>query len=179
MPVSEEHIDTKGLTKNSELHSGVKYIILSIVNIKKITEKITLPIAIVVAAVIFGIAFYIVQSNKQQSIEKQQALELQEQKVIEEAKAEQAQKEYVAKRKTDCLDIYKTEGAKWNNVRGWRYDENDDLCYITYKESNPKTKAQCEKALETSKEIFAPDPAPSSTFVNYLHCIEGTFENSF
>ncbi len=94
-------------------------------------------------------------------------------------KEEESKKEYVAERKTDCLDIYKTEGAKWNNVRGWRYDDNADLCYITYKESNPKSKAQCEKDLDALKAIFSPDSVPPNFFMDYLNCIDGNFEKSF
>ena len=41
----------------------------------------------------------------------------------------ESKREYEAQRKSDCLDIYKVESDKWNNVRGWRYDEdNDFLC---------------------------------------------------
>lgn len=94
-------------------------------------------------------------------------------------KEEESKKEYVAERKTDCLDIYKTEGAKWNNVRSWRYDENVDLCYITYRESNPKSKAQCREDLDAQKAIFSPDLVPTNIFLSYLNCMEGNFENSF
>jgi hypothetical protein len=52
---------------------------------------------------------------------------------IEEAKTEQAQKEYIAKRKRDCLDIYKAESSKWSNVLEWRYSETDDQCLLNIK----------------------------------------------
>lgn len=56
---------------------------------------------------------------------------------------EQSKREYIAKRKTDCLAIYKTESDKWNNVRGWQYNEpsdsrfsfNADTCEIIYKDN--------------------------------------------
>lgn len=79
-------------------------------DINKITEKVTLPVAIVISAVVLAGGFYAVQVNKQQSIERQQALNL-----------EQENKEYVAKRKRDCLAIYKTENDKWSNVVEWSY----------------------------------------------------------
>jgi len=142
-------------------------------DIKKITEKISFPMAIVIAAVVLTIGFYAVQYNKQQSIERQQALELQEQRAIEKAKAEQAQKEYIAKRKMDCLGIYKVESSKWNNVLGWRYSETDDQCFIIYKDQNPKSDAECDKLYPTEGEwglIFGR--------VNWL-CKQGEFENSF
>lgn len=56
---------------------------------------------------------------------------------------EQLKREYVAKRKRDCLDIYKVESDKWNNVRGWNYNEpsdnlfsfNSDTCEVIYKDN--------------------------------------------
>jgi hypothetical protein len=142
-------------------------------DIKKITEKISFPIAIVISAVILTIGFYAVQYNKQQSIERQQALELQEQRMIEKAKAEQAQKEYIAKRKMDCLDIYKAESSKWNNVLGWRYSETDDQCFIRYKDPNPKSDAKCDELYPTGGKWGF------TLLGENLLCKNGEFENSF
>jgi len=58
-------------------------------------------------------------------------------------KAEQDKKEYIAKRKRDCLDIYEIESDKWNNTVSWQYHyEADswtflyqsDTCEIIYKD---------------------------------------------
>lgn len=147
--------------------------------IKKISEKIIFPASIVVSMIVLAVGFYAVQNNKQQSIERQQILKLQEERMTERIRAEQEKKEFIAKRKTDCLDIYKTEINKWNNTQGWRYDEDSDLCYIIYKEKSPKSDVQCEKEYDDSKKIFSPDVPPPSIFMDYLHCVDGTFEKSF
>ncbi|PIR78180.1 MAG: hypothetical protein COU28_03060 [Candidatus Magasanikbacteria bacterium CG10_big_fil_rev_8_21_14_0_10_36_16] len=146
-------------------------------DIKEVTRKTTLPVAIVISAIVLAVGFYAVQYSKQQSIERQQMLELQEKRSLEEKKAEQAQdqaqKEYIAERKSDCLDIYKTESDKWNNVRGWRYSEDDNECFIRYKEPNPKSDAKCDENYPTGGDygfIFFRD--------NSL-CKDGEFENSF
>ena|SRR3989344_9462538 len=87
-------------------------------NGKKEKSKNTLyiSVAIVLGCLILGGAFYMIQANKQKSIEKQQQIELQ-------AKTEQDNRDYIAKRKTECLTIYKTESDKFNNVARWEYHE--------------------------------------------------------
>lgn len=141
--------------------------------VKKITEKVMLPIAVTIAAVILGIAFYAVQYNKQQSIERQQTLKLEEEKRVEDAKAEQAQKEYAAKRKLDCLKIYESQDDKWSNVLGWRYLETDDQCFIRYRADKPKSDAKCDKDYPTGGDLSL------RFFRENLLCKEGEFENSF
>lgn len=139
--------------------------------IKQITEKITLPVAILLSAIILAIGFYAVQYNKQQSIEKQQLRKLEGDRITEEAKAELLQKEYVASRRKDCLAIFKVEDDKWNNIEGWRYSEEDDKCYIEYSESNPKSDAECDK--------LYPIDAGLGVLLSNLQCKDGKFENSF
>ena len=46
-------------------------------------EKITLPIAILLSAIILAGGFYAVQYNKQQSIERQQQIKIEQEKVKE------------------------------------------------------------------------------------------------
>jgi|SRR3989344_1508578 len=106
-------------------------------------NKLVLPISILLGCIVLGGFFYASQISKQNSIEKQQRIDLQ-------AKTGQKKRDYIAKRKTDCLAIYKTESAKWNNVQGWEYDEpiddpalssynlsalNPDTCEIIYKDN--------------------------------------------
>jgi len=94
--------------------------------------------------IVLGGFFYASQISKQKSIEKQQQVELQ-------AKAEQDKRDYIEKRKTECLAIYKTESDKFSNVESWQYNENatttensfsdifpglrKDTCEIIYKDS--------------------------------------------
>ncbi|MBI4093258.1 MAG: hypothetical protein HY420_05025 [Candidatus Kerfeldbacteria bacterium] len=137
--------------------------------------KSFLPIAIVLASLIIGGSFYAIQINKQQSIERQQQLDLQEKHRAEEAKSEQDNKEFVAQRKSDCLDIYKTESDKWNNVRGWRYDEEGDKCMIRYKDDKPKSDTQCDENYPTNiNGSFG-----LTILMRNSLCKEGEFENSF
>ena len=84
-------------------------------------NKLTLPSTILIASVILGGFFYVSQVNKQKSIEKQQQIKLQEDRLVEEAKTEQDKMDYISKRKTDCLAIYKTESDKYGNVHSWHY----------------------------------------------------------
>lgn len=144
---------------------------------KLAVDKITLPIAIIFSVSILALVFFFVQYTKQKSVERQQVLELQEKRQLEESKNKQAEelakKEYAADRKNDCLNIYKTEGAKWNNVRGWRYDEEKDNCYISYKDNEPKTDAECDKLYLTKGEYGY------LVFRANLLCKDGEFENSF
>ena len=123
-------------------------------------NKLNIPTAIVLGCLILGGAFYAIQVNKQKSIEKQQQIEL-------EAEKEQENKEYIAKRKLDCLAFYKAESDKFNNIESWRYIEPvslrkdsesglnlsallppSDKCEISYR-NNQYNEAVCEGKLET------------------------------
>ncbi len=145
-------------------------------------NKLILPITILLGCVILGGTFYAVQASKQKSIEKQQALKMEEDRRIAgikaeedkkaaEAKAEMDEKEFDAKRKSDCLSIYKTESDKWNNARGWRYDETENLCYIRYKDPKPKSAAECEAQYKDLTGLYF--------ITQKLLCKDGEFENSF
>ena len=136
-------------------------------------NKLVLPISILVGCIILGGFIYASQVVKQKSIERQQSIDLQAKKEADQKKAEQDQKDYIAERKKDCLAIYKTESDKYNNVRGWRYSEDDDKCFIRYKDPSPKSKAQCDKDYPVGGEY---------KFIFFLAnslCKDGEFENSF
>jgi hypothetical protein len=95
---------------------------------------------------------------------------LQEKRRVESANIEQAEREFAAKRKNDCLSLYDSESKKWNNVRGWRYDENNNECYIRYKDPKPKSEAECDNLYPPGELAFLRDR---------LYCREGEFENAF
>lgn len=135
-------------------------------------NKLSLPATILIASIILGGFYYAVERNKQASIEKQQQTE-------QEAKLEQDTKEYAAKQKTACLDIYTTEGKKWNNVSGWDYSADTDKCEITYKDAKKKTQEQCDKALADLKAIYKDAPLSPYAISSYIHCIDGTFSKEF
>lgn len=86
-------------------------------------NKLTLPATILIASIIIGGFIYASQVSKQKSIEAQQQIELQAKKEADQVKAEQDKRDYIAKRKVECLAIYKTESDKFSNVQGWDYIE--------------------------------------------------------
>lgn len=91
------------------------------------------------------------------------------------AKKEADQKEFASNRKTDCLNIYKTENSKWTNVRGWRYDEFKDKCWIKYKNSKPMSEAECDKEYPIKES----DGGSIEWLLINIMCKDGEFENSF
>lgn len=95
-------------------------------------NKIIIPGSILLASIILGGFYFFAQINKQNSIERQQYATL-------EAEKEKQIRDYIAKRKLDCLEIWKEESKKYNNVRDWRYEPVvydggviADNCEITY-----------------------------------------------
>ena len=124
-------------------------------------SKLILPITILLGCIILGGFYYASQLSKQRSIEKQQQIDLQAKakadqvkmeadeikadldKATLQTKLEQEKKEYIAKRKKDCYEIYEKEGEKYNNVESFDYVETcgsidtllckDDSCRIVYK----------------------------------------------
>ena len=110
-------------------------------------DKLIYPIAIVISTIIIGGSLYAIQINKQDSIERQQRIELEFKKKEAEAKIEQEQKEYVAKRKSECYEIEQKERKNWNNIEGHYYDEIRDVCEVKYK-NNQYNKLICDKILQ-------------------------------
>lgn len=100
--------------------------------------KLVWPITIVVSSLLLASSYYFVQQNKQSSIERQQTQKLEAEQTQKNLEMEQKQKEYVAQRKSSCLDIYENEHKNWNNVNGWWYKEEDDACVIQYISSDWK-----------------------------------------
>jgi len=97
-----------------------------------------IAISSVVCAFILGGSFLLVQLNKQASIERQKQID-----IIQE------EKEYIAKRKMECYEIYEKEREQFNNVENFGYVETcavsdgirvnffcqDDSCEIIYKDN--------------------------------------------
>ncbi len=117
-------------------------------------KKLILPLSIIVGCIILGGFIYASQINKQRSIERQQVVELEEGRRIEKIKAEQEHKEYVAKRKLECYELFLSEQKRVNNAENFGYieiytrfdefgnftniieedDYRDDTCEIIYKD---------------------------------------------
>lgn len=87
------------------------------VNFNKL-NKLTLPVAILIASVILGGFYYATQVSKQKSIERQQ-LEL-----------EQEHKKYVAKRKQECYEMYLSEKKQDWNLVDYSYWRKEDHSYL-------------------------------------------------
>ena len=101
-------------------------------------NKLAIPATIIIASLILGGFFYASQISKQKSIEKQQKIKLlsiekQQQIKIEqerqetEAKAEQDKRDYIAKRKTECYELFRDEQSRVSNVSNYGYVENYNL----------------------------------------------------
>ena len=95
-------------------------------NLGKI-NKLSLPATIVIASLIIGGFYFGSQVIKQHSIERQQ-----------EIKIAQEHKEYVAKRKMECYELYKERDETRSNVDDYFYREKDDICVVIYENLNWK-----------------------------------------
>lgn len=118
-------------------------------------NKLSLPATIIIASIILGGFLYVSQVNKQRSIEKQQRLKLINETLERQARTEKENMEYIAKRKLDCLAIYKAESDKWKSgsVQSWNYIEpyvkkddegKENFLQLTIQEVRAKYEDTCE-----------------------------------
>lgn len=145
----------------------------------KKTNKLILPATILLAAIILGGFIYVSQVSKQKSIEKQQEIKLQEDRRIEEAKAEQTKKEYIAKRKNECYNIYLQEKKNWNNVKDFSYSDVRDICLVKYNSDEPKKTV--EKCLELRGDITSDTSDYWRDYASnyFTDCLENWFSKEF
>ncbi len=92
-------------------------------------KKITLPVAIVVVAIILAAGFYMAQNNKQQSIERQQALEMEEDRAQQKLENEIAE---LKLKQDECKSLSSGVAKRWNNIIGVTYDKFWGECVVTY-----------------------------------------------
>lgn len=93
------------------------------------------------------------------------------------AKENNDKRDYINKRKSDCYETYNKEKKNWNNAQGPAYDEEDDICRVTYKSSTYWKGVTCESQLPT-----ADDTSPNFRRYarrQYLLCLDGDFEKDF
>ena len=102
--------------------------------------KLILPISILSASIILGGFLYASKVNKQGSIERQQELKLEADKEKNKIELEAIikEREYVAKRRQYCHEIGEKERKQWNNMLTYSYEEETDVCSITYKNNKWK-----------------------------------------
>ena len=91
-------------------------------------NKFLMPISILLGSIVFGGFYYLSQLEKQKSIELQQKNEFAREMEIRVLENNQKEKEYIAKRKTECNKIMKDEENAVNVV----YDEKADSCFLGY-----------------------------------------------
>lgn len=97
---------------------------------------------------------------------------------LQQLSAENAKREYVLKRKEFCLEVYKTESDKKDNVQGWRYFEANNECFIIYKSAIPQTSKGCDSQ-------YPPTYNPGETYSGRTYaewndlCKDGIYEKSF
>jgi hypothetical protein len=90
-----------------------------------------------------------------------------QQEVVRQDGLARDKKEFSLKRRGECLNIFKAENAKWNNVRGWTYDEDADVCFIRYRNNTRKTTEDCN------------DLWPLARLDERFACLEGEFLSRF
>ena len=110
------------------------------------------------------------QRQEQQAKEQQVRLEQESKEQKEQAVAEQSKKEYIAKRKNECYQIYLKEKNLWNNVEESDYSVVRDVCIVTYRDDKPRRSEQeCSKILENMKNLRQSDAQEDSK--NFLEDI--------
>jgi len=97
----------------------------------------------------------------------------------EETRLEREHKEYVAKRKGECYDIYIQEKKDWANVEHINYSEVRDVCIISFKKPNEpaKTKEECEEIIKNVSEMS--DYWRDISFEYYYNCLGNWFSKEF
>jgi hypothetical protein len=124
--------------------------------------------------VTFSVFYYFVIFLPQKE---QTRLEQQEQERL--AKEENERKEYIAKRKKDCYDIYLQEKKEWSNVEDFDYSEIRDVCIVTYKSNEPpKSKEECREIVEGIVGIKDKSVVDILTRA-YTDCLNNSFSKEF
>ncbi len=115
-----------------------------VIELPYMKEKITLPAAIVISAVILAIGFYAVQYNKQQSIEKQQQIELKAKAEVDQTKAEKDKADAIFSNNLKCQTLLKDLKQRWNNVIGISYSDWQNTCIVKYTKGGKTLEAPVE-----------------------------------
>lgn len=147
-------------------------------NSDKLTKGVLVFSLLLVAFSVFyyGVIFLPQKEKARLDQQKQEQLVKDER---EQQALDQKHKEYVAKRKGECYDIYLQEKKNWSNVVDFCYSEVRDVCIIKYKSDKPaKTKEECEKMIEGVWEI-EDDCLRDRILDNYYDAISNWFSKEF
>lgn len=106
--------------------------------------KLNLPLAIVIVGVILSGTFYVIQINKQNSIERQQEIKI----INDRESAKQKKAEEDRARDFDnelkCQTLLKDLRQRWNNVVGIRYSGLFNTCMVSYTKNGEVEEAAVE-----------------------------------
>lgn len=148
-------------------------------NSDKLTKGVLFFSLLLVAFSVFYYCVIFLPQKEEARLEQQK----QEQLVKEERERQaldQEHKEYIAKRRGECYDIYLQEKKNWSNVKGFYYSEARDVCIVRYKSSEPaKTKEKCEEMIKDIWEIKSDSLLREIIWDNYLNCLDNTFSKEF
>lgn len=97
------------------------------------SKVVVISLTVIIACVILGGFYYVVETNKQVSIEAQKAAEAQLERDQQSKEESLEKQEYIVKRKQDCYELHSQEKKNYNNVADtFSYDEVGDVCRIWY-----------------------------------------------
>ncbi|GEM_PF-3003079 len=138
---------------------------------------IVLSVLIVALSICYYYVLFIPEKERFKQVQ-ESAKQIEERQEREDRVALE-KKEYIAKRKQDCYGLFEKERKQWNNTQASEYDEEQDVCRISYKEQqNPKkSKAECHKLIENEDgtqmafNIFL--------YRLYSECLDHTFSKEF
>jgi len=95
-------------------------------------KKLLLPVTILLASIVLGGSYYMVQVNKQKSTEKQQQVQLQEDRRIEEVRVEKEKADGIFNDSVRCKILLNDLKQRWNNIIGIYYSESQNTCIVQY-----------------------------------------------
>lgn len=113
-------------------------------------SKVLLPISILLGSIILWWFFYVVQLNKQQSIEKQQELKLQMDNRDLEIREKKEKEETRFNNNLKCQTLLKDLRQRWNNVVGIYYSDVQNTCIVKYTEKWITQEAPIEDMEDTN-----------------------------
>lgn len=138
-----------------------------------------LSIVLIILGTGYSIAYYFLTYIPQRDSARSTNTWLKE-KREQDAKEEQNKRDYVAKRKKDCFDIYDKEKNNWNNVLGQEYDTDADICYVIYKAQQGEWSGKnCKQYLPTTSTADSAPAILRLMFNNYTDCSDNQFRKEF
>lgn len=138
-----------------------------------------LSIVLIILGTGYSIAYYFLTYIPQRDSTRSAETWLKE-KREQDTKEEQNKRDYVAKRKKDCFDIYDKEKSNWNNVLGQEYDADSDTCYVIYRSQQGEWKGKkCESFLPSTSSPVKDTKIFKLMYNNYSDCSNNQFRKEF